>query len=273
VGPRADGLSGNRTPTVLSVSSHFVDVPLGSYDRLEYRTGPPSLQSEGYRGLFPRNESGHSVKLTTHLHLVPRLRRRAISPHSLCVFMARSLGVRTALHFTFYNNIHVLPIQTRYVRVSLITNFTELLLKLLNGTMKLSEERPDFSCYFESTRKFLCQFRRSSYNYKGGSTVKRLRTTTGYVCGAITMNHLNLSHMHHTKSPSDGCLFRGIQTDYFRNIQVEVFSVVTPRIVVLRYQRFGGPCCLRPEYGNFSLLPQHHAASQPRRPRLETSPP
>jgi hypothetical protein len=27
-------------------------------------------------------------------------------------------------------------------------------------------------------------------------------------------------------------------------LQVEVFLIVTPRSVVVGYQRFGGPCCL-----------------------------
>jgi hypothetical protein len=37
---------------------------------------PSSLLSDGYRRLFPREYSGESVKLTTHLHLVPSLRMR-----------------------------------------------------------------------------------------------------------------------------------------------------------------------------------------------------
>jgi hypothetical protein len=32
---------------------------------------PPRLLSNGYQGLFPWGKSGLSVKLTTHLHLVP----------------------------------------------------------------------------------------------------------------------------------------------------------------------------------------------------------
>jgi hypothetical protein len=38
--------------------------------------GPPSLPSNGYRGLFLRGLSGEGVKLTTHLQLVPRSRKR-----------------------------------------------------------------------------------------------------------------------------------------------------------------------------------------------------
>jgi hypothetical protein len=37
--------------------------------------GPPNLLSNGYRGLFRRVSSGRVVNLTTHLQLVPRLRK------------------------------------------------------------------------------------------------------------------------------------------------------------------------------------------------------
>jgi len=40
----------------------------------------PSLLSNGYRGLFPRGQSGRDVKLTTHLLLVPRSRMRGAVP-------------------------------------------------------------------------------------------------------------------------------------------------------------------------------------------------
>jgi hypothetical protein len=36
--------------------------------------GPPSALSNGCRGLFPRGYNGRSVKLTTHLHLLPTSR-------------------------------------------------------------------------------------------------------------------------------------------------------------------------------------------------------
>jgi hypothetical protein len=37
--------------------------------------GPPNLLSNGYWGLFSGGKSGWSVKLTTHLQLVPRSRK------------------------------------------------------------------------------------------------------------------------------------------------------------------------------------------------------
>jgi hypothetical protein len=45
-----------------------------SPQRLGQLRGPPSLLSNGYRGLFPKGQSGRSVNLTTHNHLMPRLR-------------------------------------------------------------------------------------------------------------------------------------------------------------------------------------------------------
>jgi hypothetical protein len=54
-------------------------------DRL---SGPPSLHSNGYWGLFPRRKSGRGVKLTTHLHIVPRSRMAELYLHFECVLMA-----------------------------------------------------------------------------------------------------------------------------------------------------------------------------------------
>jgi hypothetical protein len=42
--------------------------------------GPPSLLSKWYQGLFPWGLSGRGVKLTTHLHPVPRSRMRGAIP-------------------------------------------------------------------------------------------------------------------------------------------------------------------------------------------------
>jgi hypothetical protein len=42
--------------------------------------GPPSLLSNGYQGLFPWAWSCRGVKVTTHLHLVPKSRIRGVIP-------------------------------------------------------------------------------------------------------------------------------------------------------------------------------------------------
>jgi hypothetical protein len=44
--------------------------------------GPPSLLPYGYLGLFPREQSGRGVKLTTHLQLVPRSRMVELYLHT-----------------------------------------------------------------------------------------------------------------------------------------------------------------------------------------------
>jgi hypothetical protein len=78
----------NRDSAVSIVTVYGLDdrgvgvrVPVGSgmfssRHRPDRFWGPQSLLSNGYRGLFPRVYSGRGVKVTTHLHLVPRSRKR-----------------------------------------------------------------------------------------------------------------------------------------------------------------------------------------------------
>jgi hypothetical protein len=55
--------------------------------------GPPSLLSNGHRG-----EGGRCVKLTTHLHLMPRSRKVELYLHSPYVFMALLLFTGAPAH-------------------------------------------------------------------------------------------------------------------------------------------------------------------------------
>jgi hypothetical protein len=49
---------------------------------LDQLWGPPSLLSNGYHGMYSRGKSSGDVKLTTHLHLVPRSRMVELYLHS-----------------------------------------------------------------------------------------------------------------------------------------------------------------------------------------------
>jgi hypothetical protein len=65
------GLDDQEVGVQVPVGSRFFTSPCYP----ERLWGPLSLISNGYRGLFPRGWTGRGVKLTTHLHLVPRSRK------------------------------------------------------------------------------------------------------------------------------------------------------------------------------------------------------
>jgi len=65
--------------------------------------GPYSFLSKGYQGLFPWGYSRRGVKLTTHLHLVPRSRMRgAIRPLPQYALWRGAQLKNRRDNFTFY---------------------------------------------------------------------------------------------------------------------------------------------------------------------------
>jgi hypothetical protein len=69
--------------------------------------GPTYPLSNGTREFFPWVSSGRGVKLTTHLHLVPRSRMRGSIPPLANIFVAWCL-VKRRDNFTFYLYLNVL---------------------------------------------------------------------------------------------------------------------------------------------------------------------
>jgi hypothetical protein len=73
--------TGSRDSSVGIATGHRLDGPglipgsaTSSQQRPDRLWGPPSLLSNGYRGLLPRGRSSRGVKLTTHHHLMQRSR-------------------------------------------------------------------------------------------------------------------------------------------------------------------------------------------------------
>jgi hypothetical protein len=65
---------------------HFSFLFLSSPQRPDQHRGPPSLLSNGYRGIFPRGYSGSGLNLATRLSLVPRSRMVELYLHlTLCL--------------------------------------------------------------------------------------------------------------------------------------------------------------------------------------------
>jgi hypothetical protein len=63
--------------------------------------GPLSLLSNGFQGPFPWGQSGWGVKLTTHLHLVPRSRIRGAIPPLPNTPSRRGAKLNNGDNFTF----------------------------------------------------------------------------------------------------------------------------------------------------------------------------
>jgi hypothetical protein len=128
-------------------------------------------------------------------------------------------------------------------------------------------------------------FRNLQSNFSKPRLIQTKINDTTIPCSRILFEKLIISQLFNKLAASRGTR-RSITVftrphhwlkSWIRRVQVEAFWVVIPCSVVVGYQRSGGP--LHPEDGgsrvlrNIRILPQHYAASRPRRPRLESSQP
>jgi hypothetical protein len=108
--------------------------------------GPLSILSNGYQRLFPWGKSGRGVKLTIHLHLVPRLRvRGAIHVLPQYAFMAwcsvKITGTTLPLSYRGLGN--------QNFRLSVWCDFEVpgmVLLPYVKGTMRVGTSRDICIC-------------------------------------------------------------------------------------------------------------------------------
>jgi hypothetical protein len=98
------GLHDSGVGVRVSVGSRIFSSPCRP-DRL---WSPPNLLSSGYRGLFLRGLRGRSVKLTTHLQLVPRSRKYgSIRPLPHTHSWRSAQLVKHSDYFIFYNSTYI----------------------------------------------------------------------------------------------------------------------------------------------------------------------
>jgi len=96
--------------------------------------GPPNLLSNGYQGLFLQGQSSWCVKLTTHLHLVLKLRMHGnISPLNL---MSSWCGASLSRGYIFMVRTFYCFLQKTKKSITIFTCHIRLLAQLYIGKIK-----------------------------------------------------------------------------------------------------------------------------------------